>query len=104
MNAFKTLAAFATLGAAASVAFAQERVPDNASHAAPFASTATRDEVRSQLAQARRDGTLRIYDAEHFLPAPVLDAMRSREAVRAQAPMSRGERRFDGIGEADGRG
>lgn len=102
MNAFKTLALFAALSAAASVAFAQERVPDTQS--APFASIKSRAQVVAELEQARRNGAVRTYDGEHFMPAPMLDAARSRSDVRAGVGTSRGERRFDGNLAGDGRG
>jgi len=80
IRTLSTAAAVATLGFAGTAAFAQEATYEYPQAAV---SSVTRAQVQAELAQAKADGSLRVWSTQ-FNPFAVSKSLKSRSEVRAE--------------------
>ena len=90
MNRNHLLAAVA-IALAGSSAFAQEATPDTWQQ---VAATKSVEQVRTELAQARKDGTIRSWSAGYIEKLP---AVKSRDQLRAEVAAARRSGELDSI-------
>ena len=91
MNRNHLLAAVA-IALAGSSAFAQEATPDTWQQAS---ATKSFEQVRAELAQARKDGTIKSWSAGYIEKLP---AVKTREQLRAEVTAARRSGELDSIG------
>ena len=86
MNTTRTLSTLALMFAVSGAALAESPTPDTYRDMAPSAKT--RAEVQSELQQARRDGSIKVYSIQ-YNPLTAAQSVRSREAVQAEVTAAR---------------
>lgn len=80
MNKLSLLVASATLALAGTAAFAQEATPD---YPQAVSSNVTRAQVQAELAQAKRDGSMRAWSTS-YNPFAAARSLKTRDEVRAE--------------------
>jgi hypothetical protein len=92
MNRNHLLAAALALAVVGTSAIAQEATPDTWTQAA---ATKSVEQVRTELAQARKDGTIKAWSSGYIEKVP---AVKSREQVRAEVAAARRNGELDSFG------
>ena len=80
MNKLPLLVAAATLALAGTAAFAQEATPD---YPQAVSSNVTRAQVQAELAQAKRDGSMRVWSTS-YNPVAAARSLKTRDEVRTE--------------------